>query len=439
MLFALGAGACYHPRPAGEQSCAVTCGPNGECPPGMTCTTGHVCIGNDVSSCSGVDASPPGDTGGGGGSDGGSGSGSAACTGSPDGHYGSGQMLQVTLSSPVMTQLALTSDVDTDLASCLSGVTLTPSPSTPVCVLAAQTITITGTVRVTGSKPLVLVADQALTIASGAALDLVGNRVVDATTTGQAAGAGTGVCATQDSDNGDPAGGGPGGSFATKGGDGGSPGPDAAGSIGAAFQGGCNGGDGGDNSTSNATGGKGGGGGGAIYLFAGCSIEIDGTVNASGAGGSGGGQGTPGSGPPQNNPPERGAGGGGGGAGGFIGIDAPSVTVHGTLLANGGGGGEAGDPDHAGAMGQTPPSSPIPTSPATGGSSQSAGGDGGNGWGLNGSGQGVSATIGRTVRNLMGQIVESGGGGGGGAGAIYIDAKTTPDTSAATISPPAAP
>ena len=254
-----------------------------------------------------------------------------------------------------------------------------------LCVVVAETIHIDGKLRVTGAVPqsraLVLLATTELSITG--TLDVSSNDTIF--------GPGNGGCGGGPSGN-NGGGGAAGGSFGGLGGHGGgsgggSPIPTATGVI---VRGGCAGG------TGDNAGGAGGRGGGALYLIAGTTLAISGTVDASGAGG----RGSPASLAP--------AGGGGGGSGGLIVVDAPSATVTGTLFANGGGGGQGSGTTSAGSPGIDPLTWNVP---ALGGSMGSAGGAGGDG----------AATTTTTGRDGAAGITGKGsGGGGGGIGIIKV-------------------
>jgi hypothetical protein len=274
------------------------------------------------------------------------------------------------------------------------------------CVVAATSVSIDAgqTLRALGPKPLVILSTSSITI----------DGTIDISAAG--AGANPSVCIA----GGTPtnARGGAGGSFTGAGGAGGDSttglGPAGAPATSTpAVRGGCRGGNG-----AGTTAGAGGNGGGAIYLIAASSITVSttGSVNASGARGSG--AAASGSGP--------GAGGGGGGAGGFIGFDAPTVSVIGAAYANGGGGGEGATPNHAGNDGSISPSAMVAGTGGSGGAKK--GGNGGNGaQGATRGGANASAG-GNCGRNGA-----SGGGGGGGAGMIYVHPT---QTLVGQISPP---
>jgi hypothetical protein len=146
---------------------------------------------------------------------------------------------------------------------------------------------------------------------------------------------------------------------------------------------------------------SGGTGGAAIEFAAGISITISltGVVNVGGVGGD--------------------ANGGAGGSGGALLLEAPAVSVHGTLAANGGGGavfnggssGQSGQPSDAAALGS------APTAGVGSAGSALNGGDG----------------------TLEGAKNNSSGGGGGGAGRIRINTDAgKADLLGATLSPAAA-
>lgn len=284
--------------------------------------------------------------------------------------------------------------IDTD-ASPLCGAYTGTSDS--LCVIAATTLLVStgAVVAATGSRPLVLIGTENVDI--DGTLDVASHRAgrTGPGATGNACMAGT---APMDKL------GGPGGSFGGTGGAGGGPVPSGAGVTGvASLRGGCAGSDG-----SGGTQGTGGAGGGAVYVMAGASVIIEGTVNASGAGG-GGALDT--------------AGGGGGGSGGMIVLDAPLVTLaaSSSVFANGGGGGEAAGNSNSGNPGADPASALT----------RASGGAGGAGAGDGGSGSAGSDLTG--VAGLRGGSAE-GGGGGGGAGLVRVFSPQFTQTGA--LSPP---
>lgn len=247
------------------------------------------------------------------------------------------------------------------------------------CVIARQTIEVSGVTRVHGARPLVLVATElaqitgALDVASHLA-DGVGPGAVASCTFG-------GLVSKQD--------GGAGGSYQALGGDGGvgGGGSDSGTAVAVAaptsVRGGCTGQTGGADVGATATG-LGGSGGGAVWLIGG-TIQIMGTIDASGSGGKGA--------------QAMEQGGGGGGAGGMIVLDAPMLDIGATatIFADGGGGG-------------------------AGASAGAAGGDGGESNGATGAaggtgpaGPGGAGAHGATLAGERGGNSGAGAGAGGGA------------------------
>jgi hypothetical protein len=271
------------------------------------------------------------------------------------------------------------------------------------CIVFARAITVNNT-WVWGSRPLVLVATETITITN--VLDASAHRGYG----GPASNAST--CSAPLAWPG-PNAGGPGGSFMTTGGDGGAhtnP-TGTAGLAGAAvstpptvLRGGCPGFVGADNFASSSYG----YGGGAVYLVAGTSITVmnGAIINASGDGAAAG--------------VDASNGGSGGGSGGMIVLHAASIAADGAfIVANGGGGAQGGDATKYGAAGGVP----VATTPfvAAPGGSGNGGGNGGAGFA-----QGFAATSGASATNANGA-----GGGGGGAG--YI--KSNQPLTGASVSP----
>jgi hypothetical protein len=288
------------------------------------------------------------------------------------------------------------------------------------CIIVGDTVTV-DIVRVTGSRPLVIVAQTRIEVTG--LLDLASHRSSEA-------GAGTGSAGDctpfpGSPGLGPPGGGGAGGSFMFQGGNGGSGngaatpvagGQSAAALVGAParLRGGCSGQPGGGGGSSG-----GGAGGGALYLVSAGTISISGTIDVSGAGGAG----------------ENALhGGGGGGSGGMVVLVAPSIpTMQSTILIadGGGGGGGSSGPDVAqltarGDDGHEPALA-NPTAAAAGGAggflpaSGAKGGTGGNGY--------PDAAL--ALKGEVGDIGAGGGGGGGGGG--YI--RSNQDLGAAAVSP----
>jgi len=274
------------------------------------------------------------------------------------------------------------------------------SGGTGYCVVAADTINIGAPLRAIGMKPLVLVAATSISMPLSGSIDVASHRQ-PAESIGAGADPATGCNAGNPPGNANnTSGGGAGGTFTGAGGNGGGGGNvgGAGGQRGAGsgpvvvIRGGCPGQDGAGN-------GKGahGHGGGAVFLIAGNTITVGGTINAGGEGGAGA--------------TVTADGGGGGGAGGMIGFDATTITVTGTLIANGGGGGEGSSMQNGNNGNDT-----NLTTAAPGGANGSApGGNGGDGSSGAAGGPGV---IGQDGGN-------GGGGGGGGGGAGLIKAPAT--------------
>lgn len=350
-------GACYAPSPKPGAPCSV----NGECPSGLVCTTGGTCelAEPDVdASIDDLDA------------------GSVICTGTfsvcVDGQRVPGNRM--------LEDVALDTDDDAQCDVIVDD----------VCVIHGRKLTISGSVRATGRRPLVLLGLTEVQLAAAAFVD------VASTSARIGAGSDPAICSA----GGEPSGasGGAGGSFGTTGGAGGvgrlgtlggtpaiaAPRPDI-------LRGGCRGGAGGGNPDASR-----GRGGGAVYVVARDLVAVAGTINASGAGGAGCALGSD-------------CGGGGGGSGGMIALDAAQivVTTAARVFANGGGGGEGTGGVSSSRPGQDPTS---PDVPAAGGQGNAlAGGDGGDGY---------AGTL--AARDGMDSSSQEAGGGGGGGGAGVV-------------------
>lgn len=279
----------------------------------------------------------------------------------------------------------LTGDIDTNSACTV----VTVIGQVPLCLIAADIITTTNTIRVTGGHPLVLLARESMSI--DGVLNLAGSRD-DTASTPLAAGANVEACASPKGDTALPGGGGPGGSHRGRGGRGGA--SAQSGTTDAplplevsTLHGGCRGGDGGP------AGGLGGNSGGAIYLLA-PKLEILGTINASGGGG---------------RVASTSTGGGGGGSGGMILLWSSGAIGFGNdarVFALGGGGSAGGTGSGPGEPGQDP-RSPTEGAIATT-QSPGAGGAGGGPSTSDGDPGGAGAATG------------GGGGGGGAVGEIRL-------------------
>jgi hypothetical protein len=265
---------------------------------------------------------------------------------------------------PVMITDA-TTEIDTDTGTSNSTPPLTCDQHNDqmanYCVVAGAGFTLAAnqSIRGYGSKPLVLLSTTTMTLEATSAVDVSSNRTVGSQARG--AGGDSSMCTSGAAP--EMAGGGYGGSFGGKGGDGERlTGAAPASSVAAValtspptmLRGGCAGGNG------DASGGVGGSGGGAVALIAATSIQLDGTVNASGAGGHGG--------------PATQSGGGGGGSGGMVVLDAPSIMATGPLFANGGGGGQGGaqGTGHEGADGGESPAPLTFAPPGNNGTTEGA-------------------------------------------------------------------
>lgn len=312
----------------------------------------------------------------------------------PPGNY------QVCLTNMPSAPVALPNTINTDN----SALCATTQPmgwtmnQAAACFVVGTDITQSGTTKVTGSRPLVLVAAGTLTISG--TLDASSRQGGSA---GPANNLGCGAYSVVPQSSLIGGGGGAGGSFRTAGGNGGggnggnsNPGQ----SLGSdpfaptVLRGGCDAQRGATGSVgSNA--GSFGRGGGSVYLLSGGAIDLSGgVIDASGSGGVGG---------------DADTGGSGGGAGGMIELFATTTlttTAATTLFANGGGGSGGADATSTGGSGADPTAAAITTA-APGGS----GGGGGNG------GSGFAGTT-QASNGKQGGGGKGGGGGGGGGGYI---------------------
>lgn len=259
-------------------------------------------------------------------------------------------------------------------------------PGHAACVIRGNRIT-TGTLRVIGDLPLILLAEEWIHVQGD--FDASSKRTGE-----RGPGANPASCGVPD--DAFAQGGGAGGSYGGRGGDGGAGVADSAQAapLAAVVEplGGCAGARGAGNSFTAP-----GAGGGAVFLIARQEIVIETSLNASGAGGAGA---------------ATTGGGAGGGSGGFIGLDAPSVRIAGSVFANGGGGGEGGPAGAAGA------------DPDVVGAAGGSGGTGGDG----GAGGARASTAGARGE----ASADGGGGGGGGAGVVMI---IPPQATGGVVSP----
>ena len=315
-----------------------------------------------------------------------------------------------------------------DTTNVCKGPACTQTGAPALCVIQGQNITLNNDQLrdSSGSRPLVFVATDSITI----------NGTIDATTkrgkTG-APGAASGGCtnATAQVET-SGAGGGGGVSFGTLGGNGGSGSHRGGGTAQAAATGtppgvrsGCRGGGGGNGMFQVfqfTGGGDGGFSGGAVYFLAKNTITINGTIDVSGMGGGAG---------------SLSSGGGGGGPGGLVGLDAATITLTGTIIANGGAGGGAGGPGQYQQQGknggQVLVSYTSGNNGKDGGQAQAKGGQGGspNGEGDASGGDGGDGTDSQNQTGGSGDSASGqpcgGGGGGGGQGAVWIVGTHTLD------------
>ena len=306
------------------------------------------------------------------------------------------------------TSTTLPAAIDTTQSPLCSTSAHWASQQTDSCFVTGTSVTESGTTRVTGSRPLVLVATGDLLITG--TLD-ASSHIADRST-GAAADAASCTTGTLPMNGNTGGGGGAGGTFTTLGGAGGQganagPAGGIAGGIVAAtsLHGGCPGQAGAPGGNIAAAPGH---GGGAVYLLAGASLTLAGTIAANGSAGSSA----------QNR-----AGGGGGGSGGMIVLYATSITTNMTskLIADGGGGASGAD-GAQGNDGSDPLLADVIT-PAPGGAA-GFGGAGGNGY--------ANGTAAQPGLDAPSGTSRGGGGGGGGAGYIRANVAITN----ARVSPP---
>jgi len=294
-------------------------------------------------------------------------------------------------------------------------------------VLFAKELSIRGTVKVTGTAPLIAVASGAITIAGRIDLSAAQGTAGPGASEASLGAGGDGQSAYISGADVQVSSGGGGGGYGTAGGGGSGGAGRAAPGIGGPIYYGLQPGDplvggarGGRGGCRNGPCIDGGAGGGALQLSSAISITILplGVITAAGAGGSGGGW--------------QAVGGGGGGAGGEILLEAPSIVVAGTLAANGGGGGGAGgNGSYNTPQGQAGEDGHDSATPALGG-------PGGIPMGSDG-GSGAAGTADGFHEAQNGHAgFSEGGGGGGGAGRIWLRHRATipPDRTGSTISPP---
>jgi len=324
-----------------------------------------------------------------------------------------------------------------------SKLTLTQSDRSVVAVLSIDALAIDAgaTVNVIGLKPLLVVAWS--TIAVNGAIDAGSHVGVTDTLihTAQTVRFGAGAneaCAVNAGSDGSNAltstgsSGGGGGGFQGTGGAGargtGASLPGGAGGVSVpalVIRGGCPGGASGTAGQSatppaaQSSQALGGAGGGAIRLVAYDSITVAGSISANGAGGAGA---------PQNSA----CGGGGGGSGGYVAFEARAVTfgATGTVTANGGGGGGGGG---AADFGNEGTDGKIDLQVAPGGAISNSG------CGQAGGAGSLGMQLGGANALIAGMCSSGGGGGGGGGGAagfILLASTNITTTEPAKLSPP---
>lgn len=321
-----------------------------------------------------------------------------------------------------------TAGIEVPLPARVATAIVDPTGTGPLRVLAARSLSITGTLTIVGTPPLVILIDGDATVSGELRLagGCAGAPMFDPSCGGPGGGMGQSeaLVAAQGCGPGQvgyfnrfgsyEAGGG-GGGYGQSGRDsnGNSPGDGAGGrSCGKPelepLVGGSGGGAGGvDVAKQSRTGGRGGGGGGALQLTVSGRLDVSGRIDAGGAGGEDG---------HWNGQPLGNGGGGGGGSGGAVLLEAGTLAITGSVTANGGGGG--GNDTGAGGDGE---SGRFDRTCATGGTANLGHSPGGRG----GCAQGGP---------MSGGSAQDRGGGGGGAGRIRFnridDASTT-----ATVSP----
>jgi hypothetical protein len=369
------ASACYHP--ASVAPCTATCDMDTPCPDGLTCNAGGQCA-NAGATCGPdgeIDAMPD----------------APPCPGTLVGK----QLLQVCLAADVPSLRVLSGTIRTDTDSHCNEFVVNAKPG--LCTIAGNQISVTDVVA-NGTIPLVLAAKGTIQIMSSNGT-IAG---LDVASRGPNAGAGgtPGDCDVSTID-GNFNGSGAGGSFQGMGGEGAAAIVMNAGMPAPVLPPGVHGGCPGGHSGSAA----GGAGGGAIY-FAAQSLIVNGNILAFGGGGTGG-------------PSSTGA--GGGGSGGFIGLDADTVSIgngFAIVASGGGGGGGGGDGGNATGMNGGDPAMPswVGALGMGGAGTNGVGGDGGRG--------SPSATVHAGDPGNQGSSGQSGSGcGGGGAG--YVLARPT--------------
>jgi hypothetical protein len=275
-----------------------------------------------------------------------------------------------------------------------------------LAILEVESLAITGTLRVRGERPLVIIARSTIVanVIDASAEEETPGGGGRGPRLGPGAGGDGGLAGSADS-------GGGGGGFGTPGATGQKSGASAAGLAGPAYGtpelATLEGGSGGGRFAPLCAGESAGAGGGAIQLYAGDSIQIDGAVHANGGGGAGG-----------VDCINTGTSGAGGGSGGAIYLETLAVLGAGSLLAQGGGGGGATDVSQQ-TVGGDGDDGPATIAPASGGS---ATGTGVSGEDNRGGAGGFRDAGPPALANISGTMSGNGGGGGGAVGRIVIRA-----------------
>jgi hypothetical protein len=373
---------CY--SPATERPCKVTCnsaaGSAALCPGQQECLADNLCHAPGDPTCPTEEIDAPLDLPDAKLVDAPDGWGPPYCFGTP------GALLQVCTNTLSTEARTINANINTDSSICTFTL---PNGPTVLCVIYGRSLVVQGLLRVTGSRPLVLLAVETIDISG--TLDASSGRI-----NGLGAGATSGSCSVGvlPSDFAGAAG----GSFQGIGGNGGVAQNGARGEPGGAFtptsvHGGCAGGA--ADPASGKPAGTPGRGGGALYLIAGSRISMGSgaRLDVSGAGAGGGG-----------------GAGAGGGSGGLIGLDASMLVIAGELMANGGGGGQG----YTGAGAASGGESVAPTMSAPGGAPAAP----------NHGGGGSAGTTSTGGDGGGGTASTRGGGGGGGAGWIYVSGGT---------------
>lgn len=285
------------------------------------------------------------------------------------------------------------------------------APGHDLCAIYGNTVTIHGTVRGHGSRPLVIASVGDFLVDNAGIVD-VGTYTNFSTGAG-ANGPGCGGATTKSKGNGNGGGGGAGGSFQFAGGAGGAGANGAAAGGTAAstvlavnlhvVRGGCAG-EAGGSTLLDETAGNAADSGGAVLLVSGGKLTVAGKVLAGGGGG---------------NLALARFGGGGGGAGGFIGFDAVgALSLTGAVVANGGGGGGGGGAMSTGNFGGD--AKPDAGAAPKGDGGGTTGGDG---------------AVGSTGMTGADGVAAQAGGGAGGGGAGFIFNFGSPHSGGAVITP----